>query len=350
MTTRDRERLGVGVLGRDARAPPIVSAVSSAVTSARAERAADRAHDRVDAGRDARPRAGRRAPTMRFAIDANANAMPTPMRTFDDDELRTASSCATASIANDSALTTRADRQHRAEADRGCRAAPRAGRRRASRSTLGTMSRPACGHRHAEAVARDSSASARTAGPSRNEPNIATPMRKPVRFVASTGPLAPARACRRAAGVVRSSRTRRTRSRTATPPASAADDAARAPAPGVRLRDAEQQRGEAERQERRRRPSRSRVRSRGGRRRDEAPDARTRRAAPAGRSRTARRCRCCRRSTPDSGRPMPPPMPNIAEIRPIATARLSAGSSSLMIPNASGKTPPATPWIDAARR
>ena len=48
---------------------------------------------------------------------------------------------------------------------------------------------------------------------------------------------------------------------------------------------------------------------------------------------------------PDRGRPMPPPMPNIAEIIPMATERRSAGSSSLMIPKASGNTPPATPWI-----
>ena len=48
---------------------------------------------------------------------------------------------------------------------------------------------------------------------------------------------------------------------------------------------------------------------------------------------------------PDSGRPMPPPMPNIAEIIPMATDRRSAGSSSSMIPKASGNTPPATPWM-----
>jgi hypothetical protein len=50
---------------------------------------------------------------------------------------------------------------------------------------------------------------------------------------------------------------------------------------------------------------------------------------------------------PDRGSPMPPPMPNIAEIIPMATERRSAGSSSLMIPKASGNSPAATPWMTA---
>src|SRR5215217_6187084 len=42
---------------------------------------------------------------------------------------------------------------------------------------------------------------------------------------------------------------------------------------------------------------------------------------------------------------MPPPMPNIAESVPMATERRSGENSSLMIPNAKGNTPPATPWM-----
>ena len=49
--------------------------------------------------------------------------------------------------------------------------------------------------------------------------------------------------------------------------------------------------------------------------------------------------------TPESGSPMPAPMPRIALTRPRPVATLSGGKVSRMIPNASGKTPPATPWI-----
>ena len=49
--------------------------------------------------------------------------------------------------------------------------------------------------------------------------------------------------------------------------------------------------------------------------------------------------------TPDSGRPMPAPMPRIALTSPSPLAARSGGKVSRMIPNASGKTPPATPWI-----
>jgi hypothetical protein len=52
---------------------------------------------------------------------------------------------------------------------------------------------------------------------------------------------------------------------------------------------------------------------------------------------------------PERGRPMPPPMPNVALSEPIATGTRSAGKVSRMIPNASGKTPPATPWIARPR-
>ena len=38
-------------------------------------------------------------------------------------------------------------------------------------------------------------------------------------------------------------------------------------------------------------------------------------------------------------------MPNVALIPPIAVATRSGGNVSRMIPNASGKIPPPTPWI-----
>ena len=49
--------------------------------------------------------------------------------------------------------------------------------------------------------------------------------------------------------------------------------------------------------------------------------------------------------TPESGSPMPAPIPRIALTSPRPLATLSGGNVSRMIPNASGKTPPATPWI-----
>ncbi len=57
-----------------------------------------------------------------------------------------------------------------------------------------------------------------------------------------------------------------------------------------------------------------------------------------------------RRSTtrPPATMPTPAPTPRIAEIKPIPPATFSRGNSSRMIPNASGKIPPATPWITRA--
>ncbi len=49
--------------------------------------------------------------------------------------------------------------------------------------------------------------------------------------------------------------------------------------------------------------------------------------------------------TPDSGSPMPAPMPRMALTRPSPLATRSGGNVSRMIPKASGNTPPATPWI-----
>ena len=53
----------------------------------------------------------------------------------------------------------------------------------------------------------------------------------------------------------------------------------------------------------------------------------------------------CSARMPDIGRPIPPPTPNTALSRPIAPATRSGGKVSLMIPNASGKMPPAAPEI-----
>jgi hypothetical protein len=49
--------------------------------------------------------------------------------------------------------------------------------------------------------------------------------------------------------------------------------------------------------------------------------------------------------TPDSGSPMPAPMPMIALTSPRPEAIRSRGKVSRMMPKASGNTPPATPWI-----
>ena len=53
--------------------------------------------------------------------------------------------------------------------------------------------------------------------------------------------------------------------------------------------------------------------------------------------------------TPASTRPSPPPMPKVAEMRPIEVATRSRGNSSRMIPKASGKIAPPAPWIARPR-
>ncbi len=45
---------------------------------------------------------------------------------------------------------------------------------------------------------------------------------------------------------------------------------------------------------------------------------------------------------------MPAPTPRIADSSPIAPATFSRGNSSRTIPNASGKIPPAAPWMKRA--
>ena len=65
-----------------------------------ADRAADRAHDRVHPGRDAGLRRRRTASTIRFAIDANARPMPTPMTSIATIDLPAAASCANARMTN----------------------------------------------------------------------------------------------------------------------------------------------------------------------------------------------------------------------------------------------------------
>ena len=52
--------------------------------------------------------------------------------------------------------------------------------------------------------------------------------------------------------------------------------------------------------------------------------------------------------TPERTMPMPPPTPRIAESRPIPPATFSRGNSSRTMPKASGKMPPATPWMKRA--
>ena len=76
------------------------------------------------------------------------------------------------------------------------------------------------------------------------------------------------------------------------------------------------------------------------------PEARSRRRRAPRRSRRARRS-SGRRGGRRSGRraisPAPPPMPKIAEIRPMLPATRSRGNSSRMIPKQSGKMPPPKP-------
>ena len=79
---------------------------------------------------------------------------------------------------------------------------------------------------------------------------------------------------------------------------------------------------------------------------------RTRIAAGSGaaaRSRKARRCRRCRRSHRDSGRPMPPPMPNIAEIAPDGRARAARRELVVVIRRRAGTPRPSTPCITRPR-
>ena len=52
--------------------------------------------------------------------------------------------------------------------------------------------------------------------------------------------------------------------------------------------------------------------------------------------------------TPESTIPRPPPTPRIAESRPMPPATFSGGNSSRTMPKASGKMPPATPWMTRA--
>ena len=47
--------------------------------------------------------------------------------------------------------------------------------------------------------------------------------------------------------------------------------------------------------------------------------------------------------SPPRIRPAPPPIPNVAEIRPMLLATFSRGNSSRMIPKQSGKMPPPAP-------
>ena len=171
---------------------------------------------------------------------------------------------------------------------------------------------------------------------------MATPIRKPAVFVAKTGRSANTRMSTSGSLVRRSSQTNA--ASTAMPPTDAGRASRGDPQPqALALVIAEQQRRQAERQHGGAAPVDARAHARGRRgTRHQAANAAGRAISPIQNSQEM-----CALSTitPDSGRPMPPPMPNMAETRPIATARFSPGSSSLMIPKASGKTPPATPWM-----
>ena len=56
----------------------------------------------------------------------------------------------------------------------------------------------------------------------------------------------------------------------------------------------------------------------------------------------------CSTISPPITSPMPPPTPRIDDISPMLPATRSGGNSSRAIENASGKMPPATPWITRA--
>jgi hypothetical protein len=52
----------------------------------------------------------------------------------------------------------------------------------------------------------------------------------------------------------------------------------------------------------------------------------------------------CSAISPPTTSPRPPPTPRMADVSPMLPATRSAGNSSRMIENESGKIPPATPW------
>ena len=56
----------------------------------------------------------------------------------------------------------------------------------------------------------------------------------------------------------------------------------------------------------------------------------------------------CSSMSPPTTRPKPPPIPRMADIKPMLPGTRSCGNSSRTMENASGKIPPATPWMTRA--
>ena len=122
-----------------------------------------------------------------------------------------------------------------------------------------------------------------------------------------------------------------------------AEVAGRAPAPQVRLRDAEQDRGERQRQHGRAEPVDPRpARRRRGRRDEDMRGDRRRRREQADPEQP--RQRHVVDDDPESGSPIPPPIPNTALMIDSPPGTRSRGNVSRITPKASGNTPPATPW------
>ena len=177
-------------------------------------------------------------------------------------------------------------------------------------------------------------------GNTRKLENIAMPTRKPVRFVNATAGLRSTAMSINGCATRVSIHTNRPISDEAAQ--DRADVRGRAPAPLTGLRDAEQDRGQA------------------GADNTTAPSQSTFVFSTGGEGGTKR---CTAYATgsaimltqnsqsrltwstisPESGNPMPPPIPNTALMIAMPLATWSRGNVSRMIPNASGNTPPATP-------
>ena len=287
-----------------------------------AERAADGPHDRVDAGRDA-DLGLRHGGDDQVRHRGEANEMPAPSRTPASDELprgavreREHHERRDASAAPAASVTRKPIRAP---------SRPASGPATSCASAAGSSSRPACGDRDAEPVARAlrrlrELRDQQEAREHREADHEARQVRGRDRAQAQhaqvdqrLGRRAPRRAARR-------------RSATSPPTSSASVAASPSPSRWPRSRRAGA-RASAGREQRRAEPVDPRARDAA------ATAARAGAAASAaGRAISAdpeqpRRRRGCRRSRRDSGSPMPPPMPNIALEQPDrARRRARAGT------------------------
>ena len=122
------------------------------------------------------------------------------------------------------------------------------------------------------------------------------------------------------------------------------EHARRAPAPGVGLAEPVQEARRARPTAARRRAS-PRARPAGSPRAGRSARSRTRAGSAISPSQNSHEASSASTIGPAITSPTPPPMPNVALIPPIAVGTRSGGNVSRMIPNASGKIPPPTPWM-----